>query len=166
MVTNDDNLADDLRCFINHGELRGKTLPGLNLRMTEITAAIAYVQLQKADEIIASRIALAEELTDAVKDIEGWIPPKVSGKHVFYHWAVKVPYRDRVVAYLTSEGVPIRAGYVEPLYRHPAFKTDSDCPVAKRLHDKELMVFEVCAWEPNKEQIKQIAESFKWASNL
>ena len=39
-VTDDDGLADRLRGCINHGELSGMDI-GLNLRMTEVTAAIA-----------------------------------------------------------------------------------------------------------------------------
>lgn len=165
IVTNSDQLAEELRRFINHGELAGKPMPGLNLRMTEFTAAMAAVQLDKADDIIASRIALAHELNDMVRDF--WIPPLAEGKHVYYIWAVRVGNRDKVVDFLCSEGIPVRAGYVDPLYRLPAFSDwASPCPVAERAHDQDLMIFEICSWDPNKEQLKAMKEIFQRAGEF
>src|SRR5262252_8627240 len=61
-VTNDDDLALRIRRFINHGELDGADKVGLNLRMTEVAAAIALTQLRRANELISSRIEQAEHL--------------------------------------------------------------------------------------------------------
>jgi dTDP-4-amino-4,6-dideoxygalactose transaminase len=163
IVTNSDQLAEEMRDFINHGEMRGSLNPGLNLRMTEITAAIAGVQLDKSDEIIASRIALAHELSDMVKDF--WVAPFEMGKHVFYHWAVRVPNRVWAWSYLLREGVPVRAGYTNPLHRVPAFKDfASPCPIAEKAHDHDLLIFETCAWDPDKQQLNEMREIFKRAS--
>lgn len=164
MVTNNDGLAEELRGFVNHGECMGHARLGLNLRMTEVTAAIALNQLKKADEIISSRIELAHELSDMVKDF--WIPPVEYGKHVYYHWAVRVPNRDAVCNYLRLEGIPVRNGYVKPLYNIPAFQAwEIVCPNAERAH-KELMIFETCAWDPTKEQRREMREIFKRAGEL
>src|SRR5712675_208418 len=49
---------------------------GLNLRMTEVTAAIALVQLRRGPEIIAGRVKQAEALrAEGVPIVEGYVPP-------------------------------------------------------------------------------------------
>lgn len=163
-VTDDDDLAEAMRMFINHGEMAGKAAIGLNLRMTEVTAAIALAQLGRADGIIRDRIGLAESLTHAVMNLPGIFAPEVAPgcRHVYYIWAAKVPEnRDWFVKAMNAEGVPLRAGYVDPLYRLPAFSQYArECPVAERLHDKELVIWENCAWDPTQEQIKQIGNAF------
>lgn len=137
---------------------------GLNLRMTEITAAIALVQLRKAPQIIADRVGLAESLTRAVEGIPGLTPPAVREgcTHSYYLWALKIAdRRDEFVRAMQAEGVPLRAGYVDPLYRLPAFQQFArSCPVAERMHDKELALFEVCAHDPTPEQVTQIGNAF------
>lgn len=166
MVTNDDVIADLLRAYINHGEHLGiGCQPGLNLRMTEICAAMASCQLDKADKIISGRIELAQELNDMVESF--WPTPTEEGRHVFYHWAVRVPNRDRVCDFLNAENVPIRKGYVDPLYRIPAFKEwASPCPVAEKAQDQDLIIFEICSWDPTKEQLVEMKEIFKRCSEF
>lgn len=163
-VTSDDSLVQAMREFRNHGEMFGNRGVGLNLRMTEVTAAIACAQLKKLGGILAERIEIAEQLTDMVKDLPGITPPVIRENctHSYYVWAIKLKDRDRVISALQSEGVPMVSGYVDPLYRLPAFqKFQAFCPVAERMHDKELAYFEVCAWSPSGEQMKQIGEAFK-----
>ena len=162
-VTNDDDLAEKMRMARNHGEMAGGPI-GLNLRLSEVHAAIWLAQLEKREEIISSRIALAEYLTDAVKGISGLTPPVVREgcKSVFYCWALKIANnRDDFVQAMQAEGVPLRAGYVPPLYRLPAFqKFARPCPVAERMHDKELVLFEICAYDPTHKQLEQIKDAF------
>lgn len=165
IVTNDDDLADHLRGYVNHGECLAQATPGLNLRMPEFCAAVIDDQLNMADHIINERIELAHKLSDMVRDF--WTPPVEEGRHVFYIWAVRVPNRERVVPFLQAEGIPVRAGYVDPLYRLPAFSEwTTKCPVAERAHDKELMIFEICSWDPDSQQLKEMKEIFKRASDI
>lgn len=168
-VTDDSELALLLRMSRNHGELAGMGV-GLNLRMTEIEAAIALAQLAKADKIMAGRIRFAEDLTHMVVSYPGMITPTVKEgcKHVYYIWPLKIGYsrggcdRDWFVKALNAEGIPIKAGYVDPLYRLPAFaEFKSKCPVAEELHDTTLCTFEVCAYDPSREQMRQIKHGFE-----
>lgn len=163
-VTDNAELAEKLRRFINHGEMAGGAI-GLNLRLPEVSAAIALTQLSRADEIVTGRIEQAEAIIDAIGDIPGVRMPIVREgcKHVWY----AIPFlidnqRSEFVNRMKAEGVPLVEGYVNPLYRLPAFaKYARKCPVAEDLHDRRLFLFENCAWSPTKEQIKQIGSAFK-----
>ncbi len=167
-VTDSDELADKLRRFINHSEMAGGPI-GLNLRLSEVSAAIALAQLNRADKIIGARIEQAEAIIDAIGDIPGLRMPVVREgcKHVYYAVPFLVEheftrFRKKFVARMQIEGVPLSEGYVAPLYRLPAFsKFARKCPVAEGLHDRRLFLFENCAWSPTKEQIKQIGNAFK-----
>jgi len=169
IVTNDDAIAAELRAFINHGEHVSDRI-GLNLRMPEVCAAIARVQLRRGKEIIAGRIEQAEAIIAAIGDIPGLRPPVVREgcTHVYY----AIPFlvennRAAFCAALRAEGVPIVEGYVDPLYRMPAFSQFArPCPVAEDLHDRRLLYWENCAWSPTSDQIKQIGDAFQKAAEM
>lgn len=167
MITTDhEGFAMAMRDFINHGEYSG-TL-GLNLRMPEVCAAIARVQLRRGGEIIAGRIEQAEAIIDAIGKIPGIRPPVVRTgcRHVYY----TIPFliedrRAEFCAALRGLGVPIVEGYQEPLYRDTPFERyRRPCPVAEGLHDRRLFYFENCAWSPTGAQIKLIGDAFKRAA--
>lgn len=168
-VTDNDELAEKLRQFINHGEMAGSSI-GLNLRLNEVSAAIALAQLQRGNEIVNGRTEQALSIIEAIGDIPGIRKPVVRNggsykgcKHVYY----AIPFlienrRAEFVAKLRNEGVPLSEGYVNPLYRLPAFSEFArECPVAEDLHDHRLFLFENCAWDPTAEQIKQIGSAFR-----
>ena len=162
VVTNDDTFADKVRGFRNHGELSGG-FAGLNLRMTEVTAAIACAQIERSYELIASRIAYAERLNEIVQPYEEFIiPPFVREgcKHVYYTLAAKIPRgRDWFCSALRAEGMPISSGYSK-IFELPAFLRDSgDFPITN-LVDSQLVMVEICAHDPSEDQFKQIQEAF------
>lgn len=167
--TDDDELAMRMRNFINHGEHRSDRI-GLNLRMSEVCAAIAFVQLRRGKEIVGGRIEQAERLIEAIGDIPGLRPPVVRDgcTHVYY----TIPFlveknRTGFCAALREEGVPIVEGYVDPLYRMPAFSEFArSCPVAEDLHDRRLLYIENCAYDFTPEQIRQIGDAFKKAAEM
>ena len=183
IVTNDDDLADRLRLIRNHGEAVVKAkgtqnitnLIGFNYRMTEIEAAIGSEQLKKLERLVCRRIEAADYLTEQLQALPGITPPVVRPgiRHGYYVYAIRydaaqigIP-RDRFIAALQAEGIPIRQGYVEPLYLQPvyqqriAFGNDGFpftypgykgqvsyeqgiCPVAERMYSHELIFAEVC----------------------
>lgn len=169
VVTDDSDLADRLALARNHAEMASPYL-GLNLRMTEVTAAIANAQLHKRGRIIAERIEIAETLTDMVKGLPGLTPPIVRDgcRHVYYCWALKIDKdRKQFVDYMRGRGVPLREGYVDPLYRLPAFQRFArSCPVAEKMHDETLVLYENCAWSPTVKQLKEMGEAFKCAVDI
>lgn len=66
-LTDDDDLAEKLRMLRNHGQLRDEFVVAAgNARMTEIAAALGLAQLQRLDDIVARRRALAALYRDAL----------------------------------------------------------------------------------------------------
>lgn len=194
-VTNDENLARRMSLIRNHAEnivepidLKDITnMVGMNLRMTELSAAIAGVQLEKGKELISGRQGIARKLSGLIIDIEGMeVPAERSNcDHVYYMWALKYcensigVNRDIFAKALVAEGVPVGIGYVKPLYKLPLFRNkiaignkgypfnltkrnyDGDlCPVAEQLHKHELITIEICSIDPTSKQIDDMAAAF------
>lgn len=177
-VTDDPKLAHALKLIRNHGELYPNSEGrGYNFRMTEVTAAIACAQFRRVDELVAGRIEQAEAITKMVKDIPFIRPPltRTGCRHVYYHWPFLFDdhkagvHRDIFVKAMNAEGVPLQAGYVEPLYRLPALNSDPSirCWTAEDLHYRTLGYFSNCQWNPTKQELTLIGDAFdKVASNI
>jgi perosamine synthetase len=59
-LTDDDEIADQLRMLRNHGQLRGQfVIASGNFRMTDMAAALGLAQLRRLDEILGRRRELA-----------------------------------------------------------------------------------------------------------
>jgi dTDP-4-amino-4,6-dideoxygalactose transaminase len=183
IVTNGDDIADRLRLIRNHAEAVVKNkgtenivnMIGFNYRMTEIEAAIASEQLKKLEKLVVPRIEAADYLTERLSKLSALTPPVVrpSVRHGYYVYAIRydanvlgVP-RDRFVAAIKAEGIPVGAGYVEPIYLEPVYQrriafgrhgfpfTYSGykgqvnyergiCPVTEKMYYNELMIIDIC----------------------
>ena len=65
LVSADDDLLEHARLFRNYGKPDHR-VEGLNLRMSEFTAAIGLVQTERLEEIVARKNAIARERLDPV----------------------------------------------------------------------------------------------------
>jgi perosamine synthetase len=63
LVSSNEALLEHARAFRNYGKPDHR-VEGLNLRMSEFTAAIGIVQTERLDEIVARKNAIARELLD------------------------------------------------------------------------------------------------------
>jgi len=199
VVTDDPALAERLQLIRNHAEVvvRGKgvenivNMVGFNYRMTEIEAAIAAEQLKKLEPLVQARIDAAEYLTEKLSAFPGITPPKVAheARHGYYVYAMRYDAvrtgisRDKFAAAVRAEGIPMNAGYVEPLYLQPLYQRriaiGSDgfpftypgykgrvsyergiCPVTERMHFDELMCSGVCHANASREDLDSVAEAF------
>jgi len=151
-------------------------LVGFNFRMTELSAAVGHEQLTRIGDHVSRREWVGEELTKGVLGLEGLTAPRVrSGcRHVYYVWALRLDEsilgvsRQQFSRALAAEGFPHGTGYVNPLYRLPIFQSrvaigahgypfnltsmqydEVSCPVTERMHEKELLTFEPCAYDLN-----------------
>ena len=120
LVTNND--ADALRAQLcrNHGESVVDGMPaydggpifGSNYRMTELTAAIAEVQLSRLDLLNTKNQALVRYLSEQLSSVPGLILPYIApgNTHVYFAYVIKVDEkklgisRDRLVEAMRAEG--------------------------------------------------------------
>ena len=150
VVTRDGDLDRKLRDAINHGEMRDGIL-GLNLRMTEVTAAMARIQLNRAAEIMESRLRFAVELEREVQRQKLWITTpfiRPEASHAFYVWGAQLK-RD-VEKVLPP---PWKRGYMRPLYHLKALEAGHvSLPVVERVESK-MVLMEICAHDPSHDEI-------------
>jgi len=117
--TNDDELAERLRLFRNHGENAKEFHEfGFNFRMTEIEAAIAREQLKKLPAEIQRREALAQSMVDLA-------PVRPGTRHAWYLF----PHTTRI---------PDAFRYQKPLTHLSVFDADH-CPVAEQVWESIWM---------------------------
>lgn len=159
ILTNSSNLADRCRLIRNHAEAVlssmenrcdrvmlatdfNNNMLGMNLRMTEIQAAIMREQLKKLDSIIEKRRKNVKLLNKGICDVVPAIRPcgiRKNCTHSFYvdpyFWNMEKAdglHRDKYIEAVKAEltesvdridrGVPIGCGYIQPLYRMPLFQ--------------------------------------------
>jgi dTDP-4-amino-4,6-dideoxygalactose transaminase len=128
IVTNNKELADRLRMIRNHGMLEGydTRIFGLNLRMTEISAAIAKVQMRKLKKMLQIRRNNAVTLTKLLQDSDIILPKESDGsKYNWYLYTVAIENRDDVMKKLNSLGIGATVYYRTPVHRTP-FYADSN----------------------------------------
>jgi len=139
-VTRNDELGLRLKLIRNHGENMADkpgyapkslvNILGFNFRMTEVEAAIAHEQLKKMDRLNDHRINLVHQLTDGLSSIKFLKMPRVRQgcTHVYYMHAMlfsealATVSREAFVAAVNAEGIPLRSGYVPPLYLEPFYQ--------------------------------------------
>jgi len=166
IVTSDEQLGDRLSGAINHGEMGSSGQIGLNLRLTELCAAVAVAQLDKSKFILEGRIALAEEIASFF-DAPYLIPQKPDNgcTHSYYILPIRVldNRRERILQRLSACNFPMRKGYSPCLNK--VFASNQVCEVAERCESEELMTFEVCSYNPTTSQLAQMKEIVKWATD-
>jgi perosamine synthetase len=199
IVTNDDNLAERLQLIRNHAEAVVKdkgvqnivNLIGFNFRMTEVEAAIVSEQLKKLEELVLRRIEVADYLTKQLKAFPGISPPVVRHgvRHGYYVYVMRydaaeigVP-RDRFVAAVNAEGIPLFGGYVAPIYLQPVYQQRTGfgkdgfpftypgykghvsyergiCPVTERMHYSEVMYTGICHAGISQRDLRDAVDAF------
>jgi len=134
VVTDDAELARLCRSMANQGRGDGSdwlshVRLGYNYRMDELSAALGLAQLGRIDEIIAARNGVADRYAEALRDVNGVIPPGAVGD-VEVSWFVYVVRleagfsradRDEVLRDLSARGVGCR-NYFAPIHLQPFYR--------------------------------------------
>lgn len=120
VVTNSDDIARKVRQMVNHGRIGHyeHAVLGYNYRLNDIAAAIGLVQLGKLDTFNLRRRANAEALNRGLADNAPLqLPVEPTGCiHVYHHYTVRHPQRDRLAVALQKQGV--ETGVIYPLALH------------------------------------------------
>ena len=147
-TTDDDELADRLRLYRNHGMRRRYYHDelGTNFKPTDLAAALGLAQLPRLDERTRARRRNAERLTAG---LAGYLTPRVPAgrEHVWHQYTMRFPgERQRVVDGLTERGVGSLIYYPVPIHRQAYLQryvpgaADLDLPVTDRLADEVLSI--------------------------
>jgi dTDP-4-amino-4,6-dideoxygalactose transaminase len=176
-VTRDPRLARRLQLIRNHAEVivSADDMAGLdnmigqNYRMTELQAAIGIEQLKKLPQLLTNRQQQVGEITGRLKGNPLLAAPTVANgaTHAYYVYAMKfraATYpeisRQLLAKALLAEGLPLRAGYVRPLYLLPMYQkrvgfgqsgwpftlapevsyAPGICPVVERIENHEIIL--------------------------
>jgi len=160
VLTDDDNLAMRMALLRNHGEAVVEAMgindivntAGLNLRMTEMEAAVAVEQFKKLPRLNAERQELAARLNQNIKDVPFLQEPVVTAnnEHVYYMYPMKFDAkvagfsREAFVKAMMAEGAVVRAGYLrptflEPVYQKKTFLGQSGFPFSANPRNKDII---------------------------
>jgi dTDP-4-amino-4,6-dideoxygalactose transaminase len=118
-TTDDDELADRLRLFRNHG-MRVRyhhDALGTNLKPTDLAAALGLAQLERLDERTEQRRRNAAYLTEC---LAGYLTPAApAGRgHVWHQYVMRFPgERQQVIDGLAERGVGTLIYYPVPIHR-------------------------------------------------
>ncbi len=106
-------------------------IPGFNLRMTDIHAAIGRVQLRKLEQMTFKRIKNAEYLTSKIdSDLTPYVPDGY--RHVFHQYTVRIEIgRDGISNDLKKLGIGNDVYYPTQVHRLPSFNTEQILPVSE-----------------------------------
>jgi dTDP-4-amino-4,6-dideoxygalactose transaminase len=139
LVTNNAELAESARSISNQGRRTGgawyeHTRLGTNARLTGFQATLLLNQLKRLPRQVATRMERAGRLREGLRKVEGLKPtPGILDErvtaHAFHLFSMKFDQkafggisRSRVIEALQAEGVPVIAGYPQPIYRNELFK--------------------------------------------
>ncbi|HJU96307.1 MAG TPA: DegT/DnrJ/EryC1/StrS aminotransferase family protein [Nitrososphaera sp.] len=128
IATDSDELADKLKMIRNHGMVEGNDtrMLGLNLRLPEMSAAVAKVQMQKLDKMLELRRRNAEllsELLASSKKYEVNIPQETADKK-FNWYLYTVAFRDgrdNIKNHLVQNKVGATVYYSPPIHKMPFY---------------------------------------------
>lgn len=130
----DNVVAEELRC---HPSFTRHTSLGYNFRLPEIAAAVALGELERLEELIAMRTAVAECFSEVVDACDWLIPQKTPEGYVnsFWTYTVRIARDDVDWAAFRQKFVELGGdgfyGAYLPVYREPVFGNLSEAVKAR-----------------------------------
>lgn len=126
-VTNNQSIADTIRCLRNHGQSEGNfKFFGFNYRMSDVHAAIGLIQFERLNGLIEKRREIAGWYVDEL-DIEGVVLPTQPdwGGHVYQSFVVLLDKRydrDVIIQRMRARGIETQIGtyalHALPVFSH------------------------------------------------
>ena len=144
IFTNDDALAEKLRCLVNHGMVVRyyHDMVGVNSRLDSIQAAVLKIKLAQLDKYSAARFDAASKYSKAFSVSDKIQTPFIASytDHVFHQYTLVLDEsvnREKLQAYLGDKGIPAMIYYpvamhMQKAYQDPRYK-EGDFPVTEKL---------------------------------
>ena len=132
ITTNNEELFEKIKSIKNHGRSPSggyaHYLIGYNYRMTDMTAAIMNVQMDRAEEILSKRHHNGDKYRKLLAEIEEIKVQKVLPGHVHSDY-IMAPLiakegitQEQIIEYLKSKNIGSRAFYTMLCYQQPCYK--------------------------------------------
>jgi len=131
ITTNNKKLHAKLLMIRNHGMVNGNDtrIFGLNLRLPEISAAIAKIQIKKLPKFLFQRKKNAKILSDLISDLSVKIPKERKGEKVnWYLYTIAIKNRNEIMNILNKKGIGATAYYTMPIHKTPLYHTKVKLP--------------------------------------
>lgn len=165
IITDDDEMAKQLRLLRNHGLVDRDTvlLMGYNSRLDTIQAVVGNWLIPQTESIAFQRIKNANYYDEGLGSLSQIrIPPRLPDYRIVYHlYIVFAENRDELLNYCIQKGIEAKVHYPIPIYRQPAldylgYKL-GDFPVTD-LHAKEIISFP-CDQHLSKDQLNYVIKT-------
>lgn len=141
ITTADSELARRCRLLRAQGmEVRYQNeMVGLNVRMTDMAAAIGRVQLTRLEAWTQARRENAAAYTKALTNVQ---PPSVAANahHVFHQYTIRASDRDGLLERLRANDIGCDVYYPTPVHRLPSFDLEIDLPTTRLVAQEVLSI--------------------------
>jgi dTDP-4-amino-4,6-dideoxygalactose transaminase len=145
VTTNDSELATTISALRNYGshEKYKNLYKGMNSRLDEIQAAMLRVKLRYLDNEINARQAVAKAYLQGINNhlIELPVVSDVNS-HVWHLFVIKTAQREKLVSYLTENGVQPLIHYPIPPHQQDAYQEwqGKSFPISEKIHEHVLSI--------------------------
>ncbi len=145
VFTNRDDLAEKMRCLLNHGQVSRYVhhYIGLNMRLDNLQAAILLAKFDHFEEEANLRHKIGLKYNELLK--EHVITPHLENytdRCVFAQYSIRVKNREEVIKKLNEAGIPTAVHYPIPIHLQKAYSylgyCEGDFPVSEKVA-KEIM---------------------------
>ena len=134
IATNNKKLRDKLLMIRNHGMVHGydTRIFGLNLRLPEISAAIATIQMKKLTNFLKIRQKNANLLSKLISDLDIVLPRQRNYENVnWYLYTIATSKRDKILKKLNEKGIGAASYYPIPVHKTPFYQQKIKLPVTE-----------------------------------
>ena len=142
IVTNNKKLRDKLLMIRNHGITslnNEQKIFGLNLRLPEINAAIAAIQIKKLPNFLKARKKNAELLSKLLQDLDIKLPQPRKYENVnWYLYTITIKKRNQLLKNLNEQGIGAVSYYSKPIHRNSFYKQKINLPITEKIADQVL----------------------------
>ena len=132
VVTSDEKLREKLLMIRNHGMVHGydTRVLGLNLRLPEVNAAIAKIQMKKLPKFLRKRRNNAKLLGELLSGLDLSLPNERRHERVnWYLYTVASKSRDKIMKKLNARGIGATIYYGTPVHKTPFYNKRMALPV-------------------------------------
>ncbi len=170
VVTNNADLATNLRKLRNHGSLkRSYHSIGYNSRLDELHAAVLRVKLKYVDEWSDLRRALASEYDALLAQLPLALPYAPPGyRHVYHLYVIECDDRDDLQVHLASRGITALTHYPIAIHQQEGFPWGRNARIASHLLATERSVSRALSLpmypELTREELHYVAEAIQSAT--